>query len=367
MTGKPRYTSKIFFKISRAFSRVNRSEHGTVAVIFALAILPVVGMTSLGIEYSRASSMRAAMQQYADASALNAAVWRKDNKEAEATGDRNAFAGYDPMAGMNEAVKQFKDRYTGQISSFSAKANWIGDDQFEITMSATMPPMTLSMIGDIHLDTVTVAKVFPQLKEPEKPQVVFLDSDASDYNRLYVYCYEQPDWKKPSSQWKPVAERRRAFTAISDNAGSQYNYTMPICEKNETLSLMLHNVASARTKPSSWEGNPPNRYYSDTNYGKNDYNKNSDPQEYNFNGYSMVETVVCNTLAECKPKTQGGIVPTGAGRTPAKNTTPCKTGNFIYHGFEDRPVGGDRDYNDIRIVLECPKDPEYIQRVVLAR
>ncbi len=48
-----------------------RSEQdGNVATMFALAIIPIIGFTGAAIDYSRASSVRAAMQAALDATAL---------------------------------------------------------------------------------------------------------------------------------------------------------------------------------------------------------------------------------------------------------------------------------------------------------
>ncbi len=37
------------------------------------------------------------------------------------------------------------------------------------------------------------------------------------------------------------------MTAIADNAGTAYNFTMPSCKANETFSNRLYNVRNART------------------------------------------------------------------------------------------------------------------------
>jgi hypothetical protein len=335
-----------------------RNERGTVAITFALATLPMIAMVALGIDYSRASGMRAAMQQYADAAALNAGVGKMMNiRKAEASGNPNAETDTDPWKSLQEVLAQFEHNYPGQFSSFSIDTSWVSESEFQIRMNATMMPAIWSGVPDLPVSILTVAEITQYQKPQDKPKVVFLDSDAADYNRLYVYCYEKKDPDKKSWQQKPVEQRRRNFTAISDNAGSTYKYTMPECTAKETLSIMLHNVANARGTKSRWDSSP-NRYYSDTETPDG-------VQEYNF-GYKMVETVVCDKLTQCKPKTQGGIVPTGAGRNPAENKKACLPGKFIYHGFEDRPSGGDRDFDDIRMVMECPKN-EVGTRVVLAR
>jgi len=47
-----------------------RAERGNVAVIFTLAVIPIMGFVGAGVDYSRANSVKSAMQQAMDATAL---------------------------------------------------------------------------------------------------------------------------------------------------------------------------------------------------------------------------------------------------------------------------------------------------------
>src|SRR3954464_10586547 len=51
-------------------SRFLADQHGGVAPIFALAIVPMIGLAGAAIDYSRASAARTAMQASLDATAL---------------------------------------------------------------------------------------------------------------------------------------------------------------------------------------------------------------------------------------------------------------------------------------------------------
>ena len=51
-------------------SRFKRDQRGNVVPIFAIALIPVVGLTGSAVDYSRASSIKAAMQAVTDATAL---------------------------------------------------------------------------------------------------------------------------------------------------------------------------------------------------------------------------------------------------------------------------------------------------------
>src|SRR5947209_15964985 len=61
----------------RALERAAREAHalrtdrsGNVAIIFAIAVIPVFGAVAMAVDYSRANSARTAMQVALDASAL---------------------------------------------------------------------------------------------------------------------------------------------------------------------------------------------------------------------------------------------------------------------------------------------------------
>src|SRR5436190_14570046 len=52
------------------FSRFLRDRCGSVAPMFAIAVIPVIGLTGAAIDYSRANSARTGMQSAIDATAL---------------------------------------------------------------------------------------------------------------------------------------------------------------------------------------------------------------------------------------------------------------------------------------------------------
>jgi Flp pilus assembly protein TadG len=53
------------------FKRFTRDERANVAPIFALTMIPLLGLTGSAVDYSRANNIRSAMQAAADATALN--------------------------------------------------------------------------------------------------------------------------------------------------------------------------------------------------------------------------------------------------------------------------------------------------------
>jgi Flp pilus assembly protein TadG len=58
--------------LKRVFRRFGRDDKGAVALIFALALVPVIGMTGAAIDYNRGSQLRARMATASDAAVLAA-------------------------------------------------------------------------------------------------------------------------------------------------------------------------------------------------------------------------------------------------------------------------------------------------------
>jgi len=59
-----------FERICTGLQSFRRAERGNVAVIFTLAVIPIMGFVGAAVDYSRANSIKAAMQSAVDATAL---------------------------------------------------------------------------------------------------------------------------------------------------------------------------------------------------------------------------------------------------------------------------------------------------------
>ena len=58
------------FGFFRSFDRLPRDERGNMAVIFGIALLPLLSFTGAAIDYSRANNARTSMQSSLDSVAL---------------------------------------------------------------------------------------------------------------------------------------------------------------------------------------------------------------------------------------------------------------------------------------------------------
>lgn len=324
-----------------------------MAVTFALAVLPLIGAVGMAIDYTDATNVRSYMQNQADAAALSGAQLGPD-------GDAAAYLEY-----LRAAAAQ---RYgEGEwIDDMTVDGKWIGTVDYQVTVTATMPTSIIAAVpGMPHTVDIGVTSTVrvAEPREVYKPPVVSeLDNEAGDYNRLYVYCYD-PTQVKGKGKAKGQREKARTqMTAFADNAGTKYDYEMPRCEGESSLSFKLLNVRLAREDPGKWDSPHAQKfeYFSDTEIKKNKY-------KYDFDGAKILETVICDDLDECKPKSKGGIIPEGKEREPVQAKETCSPGKYIYYGWEDRAPGmkgpsndwtdvawTDRDYDDLRIIMSCP-------------
>jgi hypothetical protein len=312
-----------------------QNQAGATAVYFGLSAVPLVGGAGIALDYLRAHMAQQFLQGEVDAAALGAAAG------GESADDTDWVA---------TVVKNSNERFGAGLQDIEVDGDWLNERDFAITAIASVPVTFLSVLPGQASDVPVSVRAVARHSDPTlvyKPPVISqLDPDAADYNRIYVYCFDHNEGSNPRSG------TRSQMTAIADNAGTYYDYVMPQCGPEEMMSYRLHNVRNARTQPWKWDSPTATHYehYTDTIM-------ENGAESYSLGGYSLVETVLCNNQNQCKPQAQGGIIPEGPGRTPEHATAGCSAGKFFYYGWEDRPPeqgGSDRDYNDIRIVIECP-------------
>lgn len=315
-------------KVCALLQRFRRDGRGNVAVMTGLLAVPLLAVSGIAIDYSRSSFVRSFLQAEADAAALGAAAGGQSVDDAK---------------WVTAAQDHTKSRFSSGISNLSITGKWLTVTDFGVDASASVPVTLLAALPgyskEMTVGVTAVARYSEPVLEYKPPTLAQLDPDAADYNRIYVYCYN------------PKTKKRTQEVAVADNGGTTYTYTMPLCATGENLSYRLHNVRNARTTKSKWDSSKAEHYeyYTDTVI-------TGGAETYGLQ-YSLLETVLCDTKAACKYKSEGGVLPEGANRVPQKATATCSTGKYFYYGWEDRPPeqgGSDKDYNDIRIVIECP-------------
>lgn len=338
--------------IRDSLASFRRDRGGNVAVIFGFSVIPVMGLAGGAVDLHQATRDMAGLQSAFDAASI--------------AGVKQAALG---VAAVTLAAQNHLDgNLPARLKAYPISvAVSDGGKTVRISVDGTMETTFLGVLGMKTMNVVaksTATATTIQTITQKKPVVAQLDPNAGDYNRMYVYCYDDARRNEPS-------QGRSQMTAIADNAGTTYNFNMPACKPNETFSYRLYNVRNARTQPALWDTAQPGTLiannaadWADPWSNNRSYNYYSDtrmvagvPTHQFANNVPILETVICDNLGQCKNKGNGGILPSGTNRTPQQATKACSPGKYIYFGWEDRPPGygwTDSDYDDIRVIVECP-------------
>ena len=394
--------------------RFSRSEDGNVVLTFGLTLFSLVAMLGGAVDLGRAISTFTAMQSTADYAALTLAVTAANDVRDTTTLAPGATTNLQSQA-LAVAQKQASQLGAGSVT---VTAVWQNATDIKVTASAVYPTVLLSAVpglpSSISVSASATARSNVQIERAAKPSKVDLSYEAADYNQVWVYCYDK-NWATTNygngksartsdegtakatmsgnlSFTKQMATNmntkgRADFTLIADNGGSLLTFSMPTCATNETISYALYNSRNNRTTPSNWSKNYTSCGTSLSQTGKTCYQWYTDTlrndsgiESYATSPYQL-ETILCDD-ASCSTVTSGDANPSGASyyiNNRQANRIPnqakgCQAGKYMYFGWEDRPPqnqggngaglpyangvsdpGGDRDYDDIRLIVNCPQ------------
>lgn len=340
--------------------RFIHDDRGNVALIFGLTLLPLVGFVGAAVDYSRAMSVRESLRSTSDKIAV--AIASADTPNGAA-------------AALAAAEHDLREEFGSALRSVSVSGSWIDNANYRVTIDAQVAAAIIGVmpgIGDtMPVGLETIVNRIPPKYRTLPPQMSLLEPEAGDYNRVYMYCFDQSRIDDPD-------KGRRGLTPIADNGTPPTDYQadganpLPECEAGEMVSYMMRNVRNARSDKHHWD-NPSREvyeYYTDTTVDPNTFEYRQNIRGYRvMNGHSwnpldmsnspILETILCADEAQCQPVSQGGIIPDRkTNRDPAVHTGACPEGSLMYFGWEDRPPGfgwTDRDYDDIRLVVSCPE------------
>lgn len=122
----------------RAFHRLASDRRGNVAMIFGLAIIPVMFMAGAAVDFSRGAAMRSALQQATDAAALSVAARMTPSSLLQPNIDKaQVLLRANPRLAAATVVN-------GQITN--------GNTSFCITTSASVQTMIMQIA---HIDTLS--------------------------------------------------------------------------------------------------------------------------------------------------------------------------------------------------------------------
>ncbi len=330
-------------------TRAARDENGGVAIIFGLAVIPIFAFAGFAMDFSRATDVRAAMQNAADSTALQAVMARQEGRQLDI---QQTFMG------------NFHHR--AELEGVSVSAEWIGLNRVRVTSDAVLP-MTIGAVLRPDLD-VGVTAIAEGRVETRATENIFevLRSDAADFNELFAYCYDSVNDERlgPIDPDPYAREERMDFVKVADN--DRFGEFEPAeaidvdCAPDEEVSYMMRNTRGANRNP-GLRGSTRARvyeFYSDTTRDEDN------PEAFSFNfEVDILETILCRTREECNVESEGGIIPDirGRNRNPAREEQECREGHYLFIGLEDRPPewgSSDRDYDDLRFLISCPSREE---------
>lgn len=377
--------------ISRAARAFGSDETGAVAIIFALTAYVALLMVGIAIDYGRGLSLKTSLQATADSAAINGAIAGESGATLQLTGVAADTGRRGGAFGVKSPV---------------LVGEWINATDYEVAITASMPTTFLAAIPgmptEITVAAYSIARGYRLKVVADPPTKSDISYEAGDYNQIWVYCYD-PSWQRNGTRasksgtafnttsgnlkfTKNLALQenrygRSDFTLISDNGGNTFPFSMPQCKEGESISYMLFNSRNNRTSPSNWGKNYTSCGTALSQTGKTCYEWFTDTtyaaggvEKYGVSPY-QVETVLCDD-AQCSKLTAGGYIPANhsVNRVPQSATQKCEPGKFMYFGWEDRPPqntggngagaplaagasdsGGDRDYDDIRLIVSCPR------------
>ena len=154
-------------KVSRAaWLRFARDTRGNAAILFGLAIIPIVLIVGVAVDYGRAITVRGAMSDAADAAALAIGSWTNlTNAELE-----------------KKAQQFYQANYASSLSSdikSDFKVNFVGDD-IVVTATASVPTTFLRLANLNSLDIGTTNTITTRQRNIELALV--LDTTGSMAN-----------------------------------------------------------------------------------------------------------------------------------------------------------------------------------------
>lgn len=362
MAAMPTYRNLARVRRFGTLRRFGQADGGNIVILFALGLPVMLGVAGAAVDYGNAARIRAVEQSISDATTLLVAAGDNTNERAKA---------------LTLAEAQLRSQLGNQVEVLPIQPPvWTGAN-VKLTINTKMKTALVHLLPGMPKEilisvSTTVNRIEPN-KVTEKPKVVQLTPSAADFNVIYSYCYS----KDPKRQAE-TDKGRRGFVAIADNAAPgtpQTNYsnnTPTECKADELQSYMLKNVKEGNSNPSKrTDKNQPNyEYFADTkdqdknsavltiDVTGNQIAKNGNRTAIDTKTNKMLETIICGTLNECKSKKDGGILPNldSRGRTPGVATQGCLEGKYLYYGWEDRSESSDKDYDDIRIVVSCPRE-----------
>lgn len=375
-----------------------RNDDGNVAMLFGLSLFAIVGAIGGAVDIGRAINARIALQEVADYAAMNLAT-----TSANDIRDSTAFkagAATDSQV-QSLAVAQQRAAKLG-ASSVTLTAAWQNTTDLKVTVTSVYPAIFTAAVpgmpATFNISASATARSNQQLEKAASPSQVNMGYEAWDYNRIYMYCFDKTKKDSSTDNYGRSQEVAIASNGKVNGKAETFTYSPPQCKSGETVSFRLYNVRATSSKINEQTNrtNANKAWNIETAQGGKStcatvrtvaascYNWYTDTvrgddgtDSYNTSPYQL-ETILCDD-GQCKTVTAGSDNASDAGtyitgretNRPPSKAKGCQAGKYMYFGWEDRPPengtngqplakgtsdpGGDRDYDDIRVIMNCPQ------------
>ena len=191
-------TLRIATWFSRKLAELKQCQRGNVAMIFGLALIPIVGLVGVAIDYSRANSAKTSLQSALDAAALmlsrevsslsQSELNQKALAYVQANLNRTDLKGLTVTPTFtNTSGGELKLR--GQASIDTTITSILGVEQMNIADNSTIKWGNTKLRVALVLDTtgsMNSAGKMPALKTAAKNLLTQLESAASNNGDVYV-------------------------------------------------------------------------------------------------------------------------------------------------------------------------------------
>ena len=347
-----------------------RNRKGAIALMVAISAPAMVGMAALAIDVGSWYYVDGKLQGAADAAALAGLQVIERPAEvpaiAQAYASSNVPQSFGTVVTPADVVVGVWDPVNRTFTpGTSLDTNAVRVTAVRSEARGNRVPTILAHMFSESPDLQASATAARQLNiQYEPPVATNLSNEAHDFNELYAYCFNHAGSGS-------AASRRSQMTLVSNNYRDGRNViaesggritavpanplVWPECRDGESLSFRLRNLRSAKNE---WEnGRRPTNITEFNHFTDTRIDRGNELYDGIAN-MTILETVRCDTQALCTPGTPGSPIRTGRNRTPTFSNQPCEPGKFMYFGWEDRPPqlgGSDRDYDDIRILMRCPR------------
>src|SRR6056297_3649632 len=158
--------------------KFGKDEKGNVAIVFALSLLPTMGLAGAAVDYGRATNAREVMRKVSDRAALSIAA-----------ADTDVAA--DALAAAKTTIEA---RLDGQVRDVVVSGRWLDDEHYLVRTEGGILMRIVQAIPGmpqrVEAAIETVTKRIPPTYRTAPPERSLLEPEAADYNRIYMYCFD---------------------------------------------------------------------------------------------------------------------------------------------------------------------------------